>query len=255
MALILMLKHGQAIDQNHAANTKDRDLYFVNPCTGEISRDEYDDDEPCVTKSPTSFPTTQAPTSSAAPTQRPSNAPSESNKPSFITKSPTSFPSTQTPTSSAAPTQRPSNAPSESKGPTNFPTPTSSAAPTQTPSNAPSESNKPSFPVEYPIPQCFRCDYDSNTTENIVEVLFKYGVEISSADGIETPETYLPELEGKMLENLSSIVLSQCSAKVDVRKLDNNPTSQYPPKRRILIAEKGVLSICSTPTDEHLPEG
>ena len=219
MALMLMLKHGQAIDQNHAANTKDRDLNFVNPCTGEISRDEYDDDEPCVTKSPTSFPTTQAPTSSAAPTQRPSNAPTES------------------------------------KGPTNFPTPTSSAAPTQLPSNAPTESNKPTFPVEDPIPQCFRCDYDSTTNENIVEVLFKYGVEISSADGIETPDTYLPELEGKMLENLSSIVLSQCSAKVDVRKLDNNPTSQYSPDRRVLIAEKGVLSICSTPTDVHLPEG
>jgi hypothetical protein len=247
MALMLMLKHGQAIDQNHAANTKDRDLNFVNPCTGEISRDEYDDDEPCVTKSPTSFPTTQAPTSSAAPTQRPSNAPTSS-------AAPTQKPS-NAPTSSAAPTQRPSNAPTESKGPTNFPTPTSSAAPTQLPSNAPTESNKPTFPVEDPIPQCFRCDYDSTTNENIVEVLFKYGVEISSADGIETPDTYLPELEGKMLENLSSIVLSQCSAKVDVRKLDNNPTSQYSPDRRVLIAEKGVLSICSTPTDVHLPEG
>ena len=203
-ALMLLLKYGNAIDQNHTADTtnnKDRDLSFVNPCTGEISRDEYDDDLPCITKNPTSFPSTQAPTSS-------------------------------------------------------------STAPTQIPSNAPSELNsKPSVPVskaiENPIPQCFRCDYDSDYNENIVKVLFKYTVEISSADGIEKPDTYLPELEGKILENLSPIVLSHCSTKVDVRNLDNNPTSQYTPtKRRVLIAEKRLLSsICSTPTDEHLAEG
>jgi len=188
MAMMLMLKYGNAIDQNHATDTKNLDLYFVNPCTGEISRiDEYDDSLPCITKIPTSSPSTQAPTSSAQPTQLPSNAPSESNKNT--------------------------------------------------------------------IPQCFRCDYDSNSDENIVKVLFKYTVEMSLTDGIEKPDTYLPELEGKMLEILSPIVLSQCSAKVDVRKLDNNPTSQYPTKQRVLIAEKRLLSICSTPTDEHLPEG
>lgn len=67
LALMLMIKRGNAVE---ADASNDRDLYFVNPCTGSFSGDERNaDDDPCITHLPT-------PTQSFTPSFVPSNAPS-----------------------------------------------------------------------------------------------------------------------------------------------------------------------------------
>jgi len=57
LAFILLLERSNV----EGVHNKDRDLYFVNPCTGSISRDEpASNDEPCITNLPTQsvLPTT-----------------------------------------------------------------------------------------------------------------------------------------------------------------------------------------------------
>ena len=147
-----------------SSDTSDRKLFYVNPCTGEISNDSPDDDgmTPCVTRNPTLNPTiTHFP--SAAPSKAISNSPSivQTNSPTVSptetqSASPSSSP-TQVP--SGSPTQQPSSVPTRVKSqvptdipPTSSPSTSPSAKPTGVPSQSPS-STPTTAPSAFPTIQ------------------------------------------------------------------------------------------------------
>ena len=204
-----------------ALSTDDDDLFYVNPCTGSLSRDEYTGG-PCpsdlgVGSSPTTSPT-RIPT--PPPTLPPTSDP---------TSLPTSLP-TISPT--ASPTISPTAYPTIS--PTAYPTISPTASPTTMPTSAPTEKSN--------IIQCpdSECDFSSADNNNTIVVKFRYSVETTS--NVTNITAYLPKLEDKLLEELADDLL-QCT---NVRTLLR--------KKRILnyrrhLEETEITGVCSDPTD------
>jgi hypothetical protein len=232
--LAAVLPNGRTVVGKSIDTHDNRNLYFVNPCTGSISMDEPEEqDLPCIPKIPTSSPTiltTNAPTvqATSAPTVQATNAPS------ITTASPTS---TITDPIQSSPTRLPTGL-----LPTFSPTLIQTSAPT-----------KAEIIDRYQCPEA-DCTFDFESGENSVQVQYHYTVETSSS--VADPNEYLPVLEQKLLEKVANVMLAHCLEGEGVRRsLTSNQTTTL--KRRTLhtVRRLAAIGVCSIPADEYLSQG
>jgi len=194
------------------------DLFFVNPCTGSLSKDEFT--EPC----PPDLYNLPLEETTPGPTQSPTQSP---------TRSPTRLPS-KSPTLS--PTLYPTSYPTVS--PTALPT---TKAPTTNPTSSPTEKSN--------IIQCpdSECDLKSTDSKNVIIVKFKYSVE--TTPDVSDINSYLPTLEEKLLEELAGTLLQCTDSTRNLQKKTELIQNIRHLEQSEIIQDSKITGVCSDPID------
>lgn len=230
---------GKKVDDTHDDN---RNLYFVNPCTGSISMDEPEEqDLPCLPKFPTDPPTIKK---TASPTIKTTDSPTIKTTPSPTTDA-TNAPSIVTPSPTPMITDP------IQLSPTKLP---SALLPTLPPIFVQTMAPTAEFIDRYQCPG-EDCTFDFESGENAVQVQYHYSVETSSS--VADPSEYLPELEHRLLEKVANVMLAHCLEVGDVRRsLTKSQMTTFKKRRSLHTARRlATVGVCSIPADEYLSQG